>query len=472
MLDSGSQVVVAAQKTDAADSLAERFARVKNVLRRESGETAFRTWILPIEPVSFDNAALEIAVPTRFIRDWVRTHYLDRIRVLWTQQTGAPCARVDLAIKTAGMSPAAALGAEAYSALPVANENREEKPESPVAGASLDSRYTFAQFVTGPSNELAAAAAKRVAESRETAFNPLFLQGGVGLGKTHLMHAVAWEIQVKDPGRKVVYMSAEKFMYQFVRALRARDTMSFKEYFRGVDVLMIDDIQFICGKESTQEEFFHTFNALMQEGKQVILSADRPPADLDGLDERLKSRMGMGLVASIQQTDYDLRLRILQSKCLMMKRDMPQDVLEFLAGKITASVRELEGALNRLIAHAEMLNRPVTLESTQEILSDLLRAHERRLSIEDIQRRVAEHYSLRMSDILSPRRARQVARPRQVAMYLCKALTQYSLPEIGRKFGGRDHTTIIHGVRKIEELLTSDRDIANDVASLRRALSA
>jgi chromosomal replication initiator protein len=260
-------------------------------------------------------------------------------------------------------------------------------------------------------------------------------------------------------------------MYQFVRAVRARETMAFKEQFRTVDILMIDDIQFICGKESTQEEFFHTFNALIDQGKHVVLSADKAPGDLDGLDERLRSRLGMGLVAGIQMGDADLRLKILHAKCALMKRTLPADVLDFLAQKITSNMRELEGALNRLIAHAELINRPVTLATAEELLQDLLRASERRVTIEDIQRRVAEHYNLRIADILSPRRARPVARPRQIAMYLAKALTQHSLPEIGRKFGGRDHTTIIHGVRKIEELMARDANMAADVDSLRRVIA-
>ncbi|HUA51488.1 MAG TPA: chromosomal replication initiator protein DnaA, partial [Candidatus Sulfotelmatobacter sp.] len=299
---------------------------------------------------------------------------------------------------------------------------------------------------------------------------PLFLYGGVGLGKTHLMHAIAWEIRTRDPKRRVIYLSAEKFMYQFIRALRFRDTVAFKEQFRSVDVLMIDDVQFISGKDSTQEEFFHTFNALVDQNRQVVISADKSPSDLEGLEERLRSRLGWGLVADIHPTTYELRLGILQSKAEQLQAQIPQKVMEFLAHKIQSNVRELEGALNRIVAHATLVGRDITLESTQEVLHDLLRANDRRVTIEEIQKRVAEHYTIRIADMSSARRARAVARPRQVAMYLAKVLTSRSLPEIGRKFGGRDHTTVMHAVRKIEELKAADPALAEDVELLRRML--
>jgi chromosomal replication initiator protein len=335
----------------------------------------------------------------------------------------------------------------------------------------LDPRFTFESFVVGKPNALAHAAARRVVESAGVPFNPLFLYGGVGLGKTHLMHAIAHQMQAQWPEKTIMYLSAEKFMYQFVRALRANETMNFKEIFRSVDVLMIDDIQFIAGKESTQEEFFHTFNALVDQNKQIIISADKAPSDLSGIDERLRSRLAWGLVADIHPTTYDLRLGILQSKRAQLNADVPDPVLEFLALKVTSNIRELEGALNRIVAHADVSGAVVTLESTQEVLQDLLRSHDRRITIDEIQRKVAEHYNLRMTDMHSARRARNVARPRQVAMYLAKQLTARSLPEIGRKFGGRDHTTVMHAVRKVEELLDADAQIAQDVDIIRRALT-
>jgi len=265
-------------------------------------------------------------------------------------------------------------------------------------------------------------------------------------------------------------MSAEKFMYQFIRALRYKDTMAFKEQFRSVDILMIDDVQFISGKDNTQEEFFHTFNALVDQNRQVVISADKSPTDLEGIEERMKSRLGWGLVADIHPTTYELRLGILQSKAEQLSGNIPQKVLEYLAHKITSNVRELEGALNRIVAYANLVGRAITLESTQEVLHDLLRANDRRVTIEEIQKRVAEHYNIRLSEMHSARRARAVARPRQVAMYLAKQLTSRSLPEIGRKFGGRDHTTVMHAVRKIDEIRAADNEFAEDVELLRRML--
>ncbi|WP_438996980.1 chromosomal replication initiator protein DnaA, partial [Candidatus Puniceispirillum sp.] len=339
----------------------------------------------------------------------------------------------------------------------------------PLAG--LDPRYTFANFVVGKPNELAFAVARRTAESEKVAFNPLFLYGGVGLGKTHLMHAIAWHIREQTPSRKVMYLSAEKFMYRFVRALRFRDTMSFKEQFRSVDVLMIDDVQFISGKDSTQEEFFHTFNALVEDGRQVIISADKSPTDLEGMEERLRSRLGWGMVADIHPADYELRLGILQAKAERAQIQIPDKVLEFLAHKIVSNVRELEGALNRIMAHAMLVGREITIESTADLLADLLRASSRQISVDAIQKRVAAHYGIRVSEMFSARRARNIARPRQVAMYLTKNLTSLSYPEIGRQFGGRDHTTVMHAVKTIETLTLSDSRLGEDVDLLRSLLS-
>lgn len=442
---------------------------VRALLFKEFGAPAFKSWIAPIVPQSCNNNTLTLSVATRFMRDWVKTHYVDRIRQLWSQSCGT-ITRVEIVISAPSAEKAAAVVAIENPAN--TNENASETPSiTDSISSPLDVRFTFDNFVVGKPNELAHAAARRVAESNTVAFNPLFLYGGVGLGKTHLMHAIAWAIRARTPRRKVLYMSAEKFMYQFVRAIRFKDTMSFKEQFRSVDVLMIDDIQFICGKESTQEEFFHTFNALVDQNKQVIISADKSPSDLDGLEERLRSRLGWGLVADIHPTTYELRLGILEQKREMLKREIPQNVLEFLAHKITSNVRELEGSLNRIIAHSELVGSLITIEGAQGLLQDLLRANDRRASVEDIQRKVAEHYNIRISDMHSPRRARMVARPRQIAMYLAKALTEHSLPEIGRKFGGRDHTTIMHGVRRIEELILTDRNLKENVDLLKRAIA-
>ena len=444
-----------------------QWARVRGRLREEFGEPAYRSWLRSMTLVDLREGCVRIAVTTRFLRDWVAQHYSDRLRALWNAENDT-VTNVEIVLG-AGAAPA-----EQPAADPAPREPTEP-PDVKDISAMLDRRFTFENFVVGKPNELAHAAARRIAEAavspgRVVPYNPLFLYGGVGLGKTHLMHAIAWHIRREDPQRKVIYLSAEKFMYQFIRALRFKDTMAFKDQFRSVDVLMIDDVQFISGKDSTQEEFFHTFNALVDQNRQIVISADKSPSDLEGMEERMKSRLGWGLVADIHPTTYELRLGILEAKAEQMKTPVPQKVLEFLAHKINSNVRELEGALNRIYAHTQLVGRPVTLESAQEVLHDLLRANDRRVSIDEIQKRVAEHYNIRLADMHSARRARAVARPRQVAMYLCKQLTPRSLPEIGRKFGGRDHTTVMHAVRRIDELRASDRAIAEDVELLRRML--
>jgi chromosomal replication initiator protein len=450
--------------------------RVRGRLRDEYGEAAFKSWLNPLTLAEVRDGQVRMCVPTRFLRDWVVTHYGDRIRALWSKED-ASINGVDIVVlpTTTKMAPRSALAAKATAAAAsaaVVSAPCEPANINEEIGAALDPRYTFDNFVVGKPNEFAYAAARRVAESDLVSFNPLFLYGGVGLGKTHLMHAVAWHIRERNPRRSVIYLSAEKFMYRFVRALRFQDTMAFKEQFRSVDVLMIDDVQFIGGKDSTQEEFFHTFNSLVDQGRQIIISADKSPSSLQGMEERLRSRLGCGLVADIHATTYELRLGIIGAKAEQMDVDVPRKVSEFLAHKITSNVRELEGALNRVVAHAQLVGRDITLESTQEGLHDLLRANDRRITIEEIQKKVAEHFNIRLADMHSARRARQVARPRQVAMYLAKQLTSRSLPEIGRKFGGRDHTTVMHAVKKIEELRSADSNFAEDIELLKRMLES
>ncbi|HTZ38051.1 MAG TPA: chromosomal replication initiator protein DnaA [Stellaceae bacterium] len=463
--------------------------RVLGRLRREFGETAYRSYfrLMTVERVAAGEGI--VAVPTRFLRNWMATHYADTLLAAWRSENQT-VNRVSFIVDPRhGGAVARPLPAKppARTAAPdevamrepaiVADAAGEAGDDKSYLSAPLDPRLTFDNFVVGKPNELANAAARRVAEAcaaqnHSVPFNPLFLYGGVGLGKTHLMHAIAWHVRRQAPARKVIYLSAEKFMYQFIRALRFRSTMDFKEQFRSVDLLMIDDVQFISGKESTQEEFFHTFNALVDQNRQIVISADKSPSDLEGLEERMRSRLGWGLVADIHPTTYELRLGILESKAEQMGLQLPQKVMEFLAHKITSNVRELEGALNRIGAHTQLVGRDLTLETTQELLQDLLRANERRVTIDEIQRRVAEHFNIKMAEMTSSRRARIVARPRQVAMYLAKQLTSRSLPEIGRKFGGRDHTTVMHAVKKIEELTRSDRALAEDVELLQRMLGS
>ena len=450
-----------------------QWARVRGLLRSEVGDASYRSWLKPLTLVSVIDGTAKIAVPTRFMRDWVVSHYGDRLRELWVGEN-EDIDVIDVFVQTPTTRPLNRPAEKPAVAQQVNGSNgfassgaTESRPE---ISAPIDPRFTFSNFVVGKPNELAYAAARRVADSDEASFNPLFLYGGVGLGKTHLMHAIANHTRAKFPERRVVYMSAEKFMFHFIRALRFKDTVSFKETFRSVDVLMIDDVQFINGKEATQEEFFHTFNDLVDNNRQVVISADKSPSDLEGMEERLRSRLGWGLVADIHATSFELRLGILDVKSERLGVEIPAKVKEFLSHRITSNVRELEGALNRVVAHSELVGREITLETCQEVLHDILRANDRRVTIEEIQKRVSEHFNIRIADMHSARRARAVARPRQVAMYLAKQLTSRSLPEIGRKFGGRDHTTVMHAVKKVEELRQADSAFCEDVDLLRRML--
>ncbi|MBD19711.1 MAG: chromosomal replication initiator protein DnaA [Rhodospirillaceae bacterium] len=449
-----------------------QWARVRGFLRSEVGDASYRSWLKPLTLVDVNGGIVKVAVPTRFMRDWVVSHYGDRIRELWKQEN-TNIENIKILVQTPTtrslkrppeVNVFVQGGGEKAPLQKEIGKNRSE------ISAPIDPRFNFENFVVGKPNELAYAAARRVADSDNAPFNPLFLYGGVGLGKTHLMHAIANHTLKKFPDRRVVYLSAEKFMFYFIRALRFKDTVTFKEHFRSVDLLMIDDVQFINGKEATQEEFFHTFNDLVDNNRQVVISADKSPLDLEGMEERLRSRLGWGLVADIHATSFELRLGILEVKTERLGLEIPIKVKEFLAHRITSNVRELEGALNRVVAHAELVGREITLETCQEVLHDILRANNRRVTIEEIQKRVSEHFNIRVADMHSARRARAVARPRQVAMYLAKQLTSRSLPEIGRKFGGRDHTTVMHAVKKVEELRHIDSAFCEDVDLLRRML--
>lgn len=460
--------------------LAEAWDRVSAKLCSFYGEAVFRSWLKPLRFHDSVEGKVRLSVPTRFMRERINTHYVEQLIKLWEDEPESEGYAIEIIVQApAAVTPGAASTSPMTTA--IVEQAAERKIDAAEAtaleldlqmGAQLDPRYTFENFVVGKPNELAHAAARRVAESAQVVpgCNPLFLYGGVGLGKTHLMHAIAWHIRRNSPERRVMYLSAEKFMYQFIKALRFKEALAFKEQFRSVDVLMIDDVQFISGKDATQEEFFHTFNALVDQNKQLIISGDRSPSDLEDIEERVRSRLGWGLVADIHATTYELRLGILQSKTDQLTTPIPQKVIEFLAHKITSNVRELEGALNRVVAHATLVGRPITLETTQEVLHDLLRANDRRISIEDIQKQVAGHYNIKVSDMHSARRSRVVARPRQVAMYLSKKLTSKSLPEIGRKFGGKDHTTVMHAVKRVEELMASDHEFSQDLELLTKIL--
>lgn len=467
-------------RMDDSKAVEESWLSICSKLKGEVGEVEYRTWLTKIALGPIDGDEITLLLPTRFLRDWVRSQYGDRLSELWNQEISS-IRRVELQVARPGdpVAPPIMLDEQVSSTAPTmaAGNDTEEAPRNPPEVksdivASLDTRFTFDTFVVGKPNEFAYACARRVAEKPSSVgFNPLFLYGGVGLGKTHLMHAIGAEL-LQRGNVSVAYMSAEKFMYRFIAAIRSQSTMEFKEQLRSVDVLMIDDLQFLIGKDNTQEEFFHTFNALVDAGRQIVVSADKSPSDLSGLEDRLRTRLGCGMVADIHATTFELRISILEAKAAASGVVVPAKVLEFLAHKITSNVRELEGALNRLIAHANLFGRPVTLEATQDVLHDILKAHDRRVTIEEIQKKVAEHWNIRLTDMSSARRARAVARPRQVAMYLAKQLTSRSLPEIGRKFGNRDHTTVMHAVSRVAELMERDAAFAEDVELMRRMLES
>ncbi len=445
--------------------VAELWAEISDELRREVGDSNHKSWIEPLECLEIGDGVARFRAPSRFVGDWVKRNYHDQILTLM-RNTGNDVIRLDFIV---GSNAAPRVQAE-----PVRQPSSNDQV---LQGSTLDSKLRFDNFVVGKPNELAHAAARRVAEGGAVTFNPLFLYGGVGLGKTHLMQAIAWELTEKRPDLQVLFLSAEKFMYRFVQALRDREIMDFKNIFRSVDVLMVDDVQFIAGKDSTQEEFFHTFNALVDQNKQIIISADRAPGEIKDLEARISSRMQCGLVVDLHPTNYELRLGILQRKAAQFSQTygsvkISDGIFEFLAHRITTNVRVLEGALQRLFAFSSLIGQEISMDMVQDCLSDILRTSERRVTVEEIQRKVAEHFNIRLSDMLGPKRTRTIARPRQIAMYLSKELTSRSLPEIGRRFGGRDHTTILHGVRKVEEMRGTDSQLNEDIELLRRLLES
>lgn len=451
----------------------EKWGQLRQKLLKTVGKNNYTTWIEPLEFAQVQDGVATFNVPTNFMGNYVSQNFGDLI--LYELNTaGTKVQRVSFKVAA---NAAGRPAPRVVASTPQTGSETTPTPLDALQAAPLDSRFTFDSFVVGKPNELAHAAARRVSEGGPVTFNPLVLYGGVGLGKTHLMHAIAWELRARRPELNVLYLSAEQFMYRFVQALRERKMMDFKVLFRSVDVLMVDDVQFIAGKDSTQEEFFHTFNALVDQNKQIIISADRAPGEIKDLEDRVKSRLQCGLVVDLHPTDYELRLGILQTKVQQYRGTYPgleiaDGVLEFLAQRISTNVRVLEGALTRLFAFASLVGREINMELTQDCLADVLRASERKITVEEIQRKVSDYYNIRLSDIIGPKRLRSYARPRQVAMYLAKHLTSRSLPEIGRRFGGRDHTTVMHGVKRIEELKLTDGQIAEDVEMLRRALEA
>lgn len=484
----------------------EQWARVKKRLRAELGEDVYTSWFARVDLEGHDDGTVRLSVPTRFLKQWIQSHYRDRLMGLW-QRECEDVHRIELTVRGA-MRPAARKPAEsqqrAVAAARPAGDTRpialadpasrqaalaglqpvaapERKPQAAaqdsdvLQGASLDPKYTFETFVEGDSNALALAAARQVAAGGKVNFNPLYVHASVGLGKTHLMQAVA--AQAKASGRRVLYLTAEHFMYRFVSALKAQSAIAFKDTLRTIDLLLIDDMQFLHGKQ-VQQEFCHTLNALIDSARQVIVAADRAPSELDSLDDRVRSRLAGGLVVGIDDPDYSLRRAIIINRVETVRASypnftIPEGVIDYVARNVTASGRDLEGALNRLIAHNQLTGQPVTQEMAEATLRDLIRSVEpRRVKIEDIQRVVSKHYNVTKADLLSARRTRTIVRPRQIAMYLAKMMTPRSLPEIGRRFGNRDHTTVLHAVRKIEELARADNSLAQEIELLKRMLDA
>jgi chromosomal replication initiator protein len=466
----------------------ERWQRVKNRLRIELGEDVYSSWFARVELETVGEGGVRLSVPTRFLRNWIQSHYSEKVLGNWQAEEPA-ISRLELTVRSSAIRPLPVKPKHLPGA-PPARESQETnlngtevRPSVPfmsvheaLGGSPLDPRLAFETFIVGRSNTLAHAAAKQVAASRRgdaMMFNPLYIHAGVGLGKTHLLQAIAWAGNGSD--RKVLYLTAERFMYGFVSALRTQTTLAFKEALRAIDVLIIDDLQFLQGR-STQAEFCHTLNALIDAGRQVVIASDRPPADLESLDDRVRSRLAGGLVVEVGSLGEDLRLEILKSRIAAACThhpgfEVPAPVLVFIAKSVTHNGRDLEGAVNRLLAHNKLSGQPVTLEMAEREMRDLIRPVEpKRVRIEDIQRIVARQYNVSRADLLSSRRTANVVRPRQVAMYLAKVLTLRSLPEIGRRFGGRDHTTVLHAVRKIENLTNTDTSFAEEIESLKRQL--
>lgn len=467
------------------------WSQCQSQLRSELPEQQYNTWIRPLiiqAPSDQLDAAVQLLAPNRFIEDWVKNKFLARIEELFDQLGGKSVSlavardRVStpvfqrsvkpessseqsrvIASSESGIAPQAAKIIEAPAIIKSAAENSLK--------TNLNKNFTFDSFVEGKSNQLAFAAAQQVAENPGGSYNPLFIYGGVGLGKTHLMHAVGNAMRAKKPDAKIVYLHSERFVADMVKALQLKAIDEFKSFYRSVDALLIDDIQFFAGKERSQEEFFHTYNALLEGGQQMILTCDRYPKEIDGVEERLKSRFGWGLTVAVEPPELETRAAILMNKAEQVGTSLSKDAAFFIAQRIRSNVRELEGALKRVMAHAQFTGRTIDIDLIRESLKDLLALQDKLVTIDNIQRVVADYYKLKMSDMLSKRRSRSVARPRQVAMSIAKELTNHSLPEIGESFGGRDHTTVLHACRKIKELEGIDREVQRDLKNLYRTLS-
>lgn len=469
-------------------SLANMWRRVRERLRAELGEEVFQSWFASVEPEDLNGGTLSLSVPTKFLKSWIQSHYQDRVLALWKNETDKVM-KVDIRVRTPvvlvksndeepstdRVIDAASnnlAGTSGFMASDIGAHSSSGDLASP-----LDPRFTMDSFVVGDSNRLAYEAARQVASSNPSTadFKMLYIHGSVGLGKTHLLQSVAWAVRREQRSRRVIYLTAERFMYRFVSALKQKEVVAFKDQLRNIDLLLIDDMQFLQGP-TLQQEFCHTLNALIEAGRQIVVAADRPLVDLDSLDERMRSRLSAGLVADLRPFDKAVRLEILRRRRAVAKRrfpnlNMPDQVLEYVAEQITGNGRDLEGAFTRIVARNQLAKYEITVETAENAIRDLVRTPEpRRIRIEGIQRLVAKHFNVTKQELISPRRTRSIVRPRQISMYLAKTMTDRSFPDIGRRFGGRDHTTVLHAVRKIEKMISEDTTLASEIEMLRRLI--
>lgn len=470
------------------DVIEDKWRRIQARLRAELGEDVFTSWFGRMELESYSGGSVQVSVPTKFLRNWLQSHYADRLLKCCQDELNVANS-VEFRVRQphdAAMAERRRLE-EPVKAVAAKSESSHQSELSirdgrtgweGFEGSPLEARFTFSSFIVGASNRLAHAAALQVTEAvadQPLRYNPLYIHAKVGLGKTHLLHAIAWEVKQRKPRAKLLYLTAERFMYSFAEALQARDAVAFKDKIRAIDILLIDDIEFLQGR-TFQQEFCHTLNSLIDGGKQVVVAADCPPMQLESFDARMRSRLSGGLVAEIASMDYDLRHKILKRRAAeKAEKDrgfgIPEPVIEYLTSQLTESGRELEGAITRIHASYQLTSQPITIESAEQIIGDLIRGKEpRRVKIDDILRVVMKHFGVNRGDLLSSRRNRSIVRPRQIGMYLAKSLTARSLPEIGRRFGGRDHTTVLHAIRKIESLLQEDPSLKEEVEVLKRLL--
>nr|WP_028378400.1 chromosomal replication initiator protein DnaA [Legionella pneumophila] len=442
------------------------------LLQDEFSAQQFNTWLRPLQAYT-DEQRLVLLAPNRFVVDWVRKHFFSRIEELIKQFSGDDIKVISIEVGSKPIETVVTPAEPIVTSSSIASlKSTSNKKAVDYKSSHLNKKFVFDSFVEGNSNQLARAASMQVAERPGDAYNPLFIYGGVGLGKTHLMHAIGNSILKNNPEAKVLYLHSERFVADMVKALQTNSINEFKRFYRSLNALLIDDIQFFAGKDRSQEEFFHTFNALLEGQQQIILTSDRYPKEIEGIEERLKSRFGWGLTVAVEPPELETRVAILVSKAEQSNIELPYEVAFFIAKRIRSNVRELEGALRRVIANAHFTGKPITIEFVHEVLRDLLALQDKLVTIENIQKTVAEYYKVKVADLLSKRRSRSIARPRQMAMALSKELTNHSLPEIGDHFGGKDHTTVIHACRKVKELIQDDSDFAEDYKNLMRILSS